>query len=50
MVAIRTREGRNTIAGTEFRIFSSDGVRTFTPETQEQYREALRTHFGIHLE
>ncbi|MDF2670190.1 MAG: acetyltransferase [Paenibacillus sp.] len=50
MVAIRTREGRNTIAGKEFRIFSSDGVRTFTPETQEQYREALRTHFGIHLE
>ncbi len=49
MVAIRTREGRNTIAGKEFRIFTSAGVNSFTPETKEQYNEALRTYFGIIL-
>jgi arylamine N-acetyltransferase len=47
MAAIRTREGRNTIAGKEFRIFTSDGVRAFTPETTEEYNNALRTYFGI---
>jgi N-hydroxyarylamine O-acetyltransferase len=47
MVAIRTREGRNTIAGEEFRIFTSDGVHTFIPQTKEEYNAALRTYFGI---
>jgi arylamine N-acetyltransferase len=47
MVAIRTLEGRNTIAGKEFRIFTSAGVHAFTPETEEEYNEALRTYFGI---
>jgi N-hydroxyarylamine O-acetyltransferase len=50
MVAIRTREGRNTIAGNEFRIFTRDGVRTFIPKSEEEYREALRSHFGINLQ
>ncbi|MCC2685726.1 MAG: acetyltransferase [Paenibacillaceae bacterium] len=49
MVAIRTREGRNTIAGNEFRIFTLDGVRTFIPKTEDEYRDALRMHFGIDL-
>lgn len=47
MVAIRTREGRNTIAAGEFRIFTNEGVKTFTPQTKEEYNEALRTYFGI---
>ncbi|MFK7693951.1 arylamine N-acetyltransferase [Paenibacillus sp. HJGM_3] len=47
MVAIRTREGRNTIAAGEFRIFTAEGVKTFTPDSKEAYHEALRTHFGI---
>lgn len=47
MVAIRTREGRNTIAGEQFRIFTSDGLQTFVPQTEEEYNEALRTYFGI---
>jgi arylamine N-acetyltransferase len=47
MVAIRTNEGRNTIASKEFRIFTLDGVRAFTPLTKEEYDEALRTYFGI---
>lgn len=47
MVAMRTHDGRNTIAGEEFRIFRSDGVRAFTPRTKEEYNEALRTYFGI---
>jgi len=50
MISIRTAEGRNTVAGKEFRIFSRDGVRTFVPETEEAYREALRTYFGIVLD
>ncbi|MEK3889120.1 arylamine N-acetyltransferase family protein [Bacillus sp. FSL K6-3431] len=47
MVAIRTAEGRNSIAGKEFRIFTADGVQAFTPQTQEEYDEALKTYFGI---
>lgn len=50
MVAIRTREGRNTIAGREFRIFTAEGVHAFTPPTDREYNEALRTYFGIILE
>jgi len=47
MAAIRTDTGRNTIAGEEFRIFTAEGVRAFTPATQEEYTEALREYFGI---
>lgn len=50
MLAVRTPEGRNTVAGEEFRIFTADGVRTFTPQTKEEYNEALRTYFGIVIE
>ncbi|OCT16900.1 acetyltransferase [Paenibacillus pectinilyticus] len=49
IVAIRTQEGRNTIAGREFRIFTATGVSTFTPETDEAYKTALKEHFGIQL-
>ncbi|MGI2294750.1 arylamine N-acetyltransferase family protein [Paenibacillus sp. GXUN7292] len=47
MAAVRTREGRNTIAGDQFRIFTDQGVDTFTPSTEEEYKDALRTYFGI---
>ncbi|MCJ8014886.1 arylamine N-acetyltransferase [Paenibacillus sp. KQZ6P-2] len=47
MVFIRTPEGRNTVSGDEFRIFSSTGVQTFVPSSPETYREALNTYFGI---
>jgi arylamine N-acetyltransferase len=50
MVAIRTREGRNTVAGDEFRIFTAEGVESFVPQSREEYREALRTYFGISLD
>ncbi|QYR20904.1 arylamine N-acetyltransferase [Paenibacillus sp. sptzw28] len=50
MVALRTLEGRNTIAGKEFRIFTSEGVKAFVPQTMEEYSEALRTYFGISTE
>jgi N-hydroxyarylamine O-acetyltransferase len=50
MVAIRTPEGRNTISGREFRIFTSAGVRTFTPQNQDQYKAALLENFGISLD
>ncbi|RJG25607.1 arylamine N-acetyltransferase [Paenibacillus thiaminolyticus] len=49
MAAVRTREGRNTLAGDEFRIFTANGVHTFIPESKEQYDEALKAYFGIVL-
>ncbi|WP_246042295.1 arylamine N-acetyltransferase family protein [Cohnella pontilimi] len=49
MAAIRTREGRNTIAGEELRIFRGDSVHTFTPKSEEEYEDALHTYFGIQL-
>ncbi|KIL41629.1 acetyltransferase [Gordoniibacillus kamchatkensis] len=49
MVAIRTKEGRNTVSGNEFRIFTSEGVRAFTPQTEADYQTALRTYFGIEI-
>ncbi|WP_135557128.1 arylamine N-acetyltransferase family protein [Paenibacillus cymbidii] len=50
MLAIRTKEGRNTVAGDEFRIFTPQGVDAFVPAQGEAYREALRRYFGIELE
>lgn len=50
MIAIRTNEGRNTVAGREFRIFKGTDVHTFVPENEEEYRTALQTYFGIILD
>ncbi|MGG4035613.1 arylamine N-acetyltransferase [Paenibacillus cisolokensis] len=50
MIAIRTADGRNTVAGREFRIFAGDGVQTFVPQTEAEYRDALKRYFGIELE
>ncbi|GGD82942.1 arylamine N-acetyltransferase family protein [Paenibacillus nasutitermitis] len=47
MAAMRTSQGRNTLAGREFRIFTPEGVQAFTPESEEAYNEALNTYFGI---
>lgn len=49
MIAIRTREGRNTVAGKEFRLFTAEGVRSFIPETEEEYKASLAAYFGIRL-
>lgn len=50
MVAIRTREGRNTIAGEEFRIFTASGVRSFIPKTEDEYKASLSRYFGIRID
>ena len=47
---IRTTEGRNSIAGDEFRIYKADGVRVFTPQTHQEHLEAVHTYFGVVLE
>lgn len=47
MVAIRTREGRNSVSGKEFKVFTPEGVHTFIPENDAAYKEALLTYFGI---
>lgn len=49
MLAIRTREGRNTASGREFRIFGSEGVAVFTPDSEAAYDEALQRYFGISI-
>lgn len=49
MAAIRTREGRNSLAGEQFRIFTANEVYTKTPPTKEEYKLALLTYFGIEL-
>ncbi|MCU6711299.1 arylamine N-acetyltransferase [Paenibacillus sp. J5C_2022] len=49
MLAVRTSTGRNTVAGEEFRIFDDKGVHAFVPETEDEYKEALRTYFNIQL-
>ncbi|WP_168118956.1 arylamine N-acetyltransferase [Paenibacillus sp. HB172176] len=50
MLAIRTREGRNTVWGDEFRIFDEGGVQTFVPDSEGAYKQALLTYFGITLD
>ena len=47
MVAVRTEEGRSTVSGREFRIFRGDSAEVFTPETEADFRAALKTHFGL---
>ncbi|RJE86968.1 acetyltransferase [Paenibacillus sp. 1011MAR3C5] len=49
MLAIHTKDGRNSIADDEFRLFRKDGVHTFTPANESEYAEALSTYFGIVL-
>lgn len=50
MVAMRTKEGRNTVSGEQFRLFTPEGVNSFVPRTKEEYHEALRKYFGINLD
>ena len=47
MVSLRIPNGRVTVADKEFRIFTSEGVQTFVPETEQDLRDALKQHFGI---
>lgn len=49
MAAIRTKDGRHSIAGKEFRIFTGNDVHVFTPDTEKAFNEALKTYFGIVL-
>jgi len=59
MAYIRTPDGRKTIADVEdeegkkvqeFRKFTPKGVETFIPKTENEYREALKSYFGIVLD
>lgn len=49
IVAILTEDGRNSVWNEEFRLFRKDGVQVFTPASEVEDREALRTYFGIVL-
>lgn len=50
IAAIRTSQGRNTLASGEFRIFNAAEVHVFSPKTRAAYKEALIQYFGIHVE
>lgn len=47
MVALRTEEGRSTVSGREFRIFRGHSAEVFTPGTEDEFRTALKTYFGL---
>ena len=50
MAAIRTPDGRNTLAGDEFRLFRGEQVTAFIPQTRAEYLESLEKYFGIRLD
>ncbi|MCL2421586.1 MAG: arylamine N-acetyltransferase [Defluviitaleaceae bacterium] len=47
MVHIFTDDGRKSVAGREFKIFSADGVEVMVPGSEVIYKELLARHFGI---
>lgn len=49
MISIFTKEGRNTVAGKEFRLFRDQDVEVFTPASDKEYAQALKKYFGIVL-
>lgn len=49
MVAIRTPEGRNTISGKEFRIFTNSGVTVMIPQSKEEFVRFLDQYFKLKL-
>lgn len=50
MISIRTKDGRYSVDGNEFRTFSREGVKTFIPENDEEKNRALEQYFGIILD
>lgn len=59
MAYIRTPDGRRTVADAEdaegnkvleFRTFTPQGVAAFIPKDEAEYRDALKSHFGIVLD
>ncbi len=49
MAALRTKEGRVTVSGNEFRVFAGDSVEVFKPKTPAAYHAALVRYFDINL-
>ncbi|MEK8128552.1 arylamine N-acetyltransferase [Paenibacillus filicis] len=47
IVAIRTKEGRNSMLGQELRVFTDEGVQVLTLASPEECSDAWRTYFGI---
>ena len=49
ILAIRNREGRNSLAGGEVRLFRPQGVEVITPADDREWHEAVRKYFGLQL-
>jgi N-hydroxyarylamine O-acetyltransferase len=47
MVHIFTENGRKSVDHRELRIFSPEGVTVYTPQSEKEYEQILKTHFGI---
>jgi N-hydroxyarylamine O-acetyltransferase len=47
MVHIFTENGRKSVDNRELRIFTPSGVDVYTPSSEEEYKETLKSHFGI---
>ena len=48
-IHIFTKDGRKSVAGREVKIFSPSGVEVILPQTDAEYYELLKVHFGIKL-
>jgi len=48
-IHIFTKDGRKSVAGREVKIFTPSGVEVINPQTEAEYHELLRLHFGIIL-
>ena len=49
MVHIFTENGRKSVSGREFRIFTREGCEVIEPQTEDEYRMLLKKHFGIKI-
>lgn len=47
VASIRTEEGRCTLAGNEFKNFTTNGVEIYTATTEAEFKKALKTYFNI---
>ncbi|MCY0875622.1 MAG: arylamine N-acetyltransferase [Firmicutes bacterium] len=49
MVSLLTPDGRYTVSGEEFHLFSTQGVQVFRPPSKEAYHAALAQYFGLKI-
>ena len=48
-IHIFTKDGRKSVAGNEIKLFSPSGVEVIIPQSEAEFHELLKLHFGINL-